>query len=180
MVGWFHRGYVILHVRGRGDIPEHRLVMEQVLGRRLDAMEVVHHRNGVKHDNRLSNLELMAIGDHHRKHQQGRIFSNLTREKMRRAQRGRTLSDATKAKIRAAGQAIHRLGGGCQCSSHQGRSTVISPEVRRKISVSLSGRERPDLRAAQMGRILSAETRAKISTAQRRSWASAERKGRSL
>ena len=34
--------------------------MEQHLGRRVRAYETVHHRNGVRHDNRLSNLELWA------------------------------------------------------------------------------------------------------------------------
>lgn len=47
------------------DVYEHRLVMEQHLGRLLRKGEVVHHKNGNRSDNRLENLELFSTNGKH-------------------------------------------------------------------------------------------------------------------
>jgi hypothetical protein len=53
------QGYARVLVQGAW-VLEHRYVMEQALGRTLERHEDVHHRNGIRDDNRLDNLELWS------------------------------------------------------------------------------------------------------------------------
>ncbi len=55
--------YIPLHLQnkyGCKRIMQHRRIMEDFLGRKLDKFETVHHKNGVRDDNRLENLELWS------------------------------------------------------------------------------------------------------------------------
>lgn len=61
------RGYLNARIGGVLKL-EHRMVMEAAIGRQLRRDEHVHHKNGVKTDNRIENLEVLTAPEHHREH----------------------------------------------------------------------------------------------------------------
>lgn len=65
--GTYYNGYRMITVGGK-QIFEHRHVMECYLGRPLLTEERVHHKNHIKLDNRLENLEIVSMSEHKRDH----------------------------------------------------------------------------------------------------------------
>ena len=61
-------GYVLLH----------RLIIENHLNRYLLDSEIVHHKDGNKHNNNIENLEVMSVQEHSSLHNKtGRTFITL-------------------------------------------------------------------------------------------------------
>lgn len=67
-----HDGYMEIYKpdhpnsKKNGWIKEHRYIMSLYLKRKLRKNEVVHHKNGLKKDNRIQNLELLTARKHDR------------------------------------------------------------------------------------------------------------------
>ena len=55
-----------------GYVREHRMIMSDCLGKKLHPDEHVHHKNGIRDDNRIENLLVIDNGKHVTTHQTGK------------------------------------------------------------------------------------------------------------
>lgn len=75
-------GYLRININGKRML-HHRHIMEQHLGRKLEKGERIHHKNGIKTDNRIENLKLIdSQSSHISKHHPKKPLIDWTRIKI--------------------------------------------------------------------------------------------------
>ena len=80
-------------------IDEHRIIMQEYLGRKLNSNEIVHHINGNKSDNRIENLQVMSRSEHAKLHGlQSDNYKNMLKEEYNKNKSERFLNHKSLSK----------------------------------------------------------------------------------
>lgn len=82
-------------------VKQHRWIMEQHFGVKLDPNDDVHHINGVKDDNRIENLEIIPHGEHTKSHNLERECNSGYKININKEERERRSEQAKKSKALA-------------------------------------------------------------------------------
>lgn len=156
-------GYVLVFMPdhpmhdSRGYVRQHRLVMEDYLKRILNNNEVVHHKNGLKDDNRIENLEILSPSEHMTHHSTVRRITDSMREKVRQVRLHE--SKETREKRQQSLLAYYTFN-----SSHL-LGKKFSKETREKMSLARKRQKPPTL-----GMKHSKETKARMRDARNAYW----------
>lgn len=113
-------GYVLIYLPEHPDagssgyVREHRLVMEQHIGRRLLPAEVVHHKDGDRQNNAIENLRLFRRNAEHLKHELTGRVPKWTEDGKRRIAEGvsklrRKWPIAEMLRLHAEGKTAHAI-----------------------------------------------------------------------
>lgn len=86
-------------LKGNKKMLEHRVAMENYMGRALRRSEVVHHKNQIKIDNRIENLEVMSRKNHTRHHHLGIPMAEKTKVRLSAILMGHLMPARVRKKI---------------------------------------------------------------------------------
>lgn len=154
---FYKTGYLYVCLSNKGEHTGkliHRLVLETFIGP-CPNNHCGHHKDEIKSNNFLINLEYLLRSKHNSMHKLGTKHSEETKQKISEKGKGRIFSKEHRQNISKA---------------NKGKIVVISEEQKQKISNSLKGRifseeHRKKLSEAGKGRVLSKESRQKIGEA---------------
>lgn len=138
-----------------GFVPQHRLIAEDIIGRRLVRGEDVHHRDECRTNNDPANLQVMTQLEHRRHH--GRKMAAANRKPLTREQVDRTLKDqgGIKPAARALGvsHSTLRLRFPTLCLPYQ-RTTPTKIDNPRDIEAILEAAENPNVGVKEIAKML--------------------------
>ena len=101
--------YISLKINGK-KYDEHRLIMENNIGRKLTFNEVVHHIDGNKSNNKIENLQLMSRSEHARLHSKGNDFNKNNAKLIDAGRKYRTKSPFSLSQISEIRELLKREG----------------------------------------------------------------------